>query len=118
MLALMLELEERRTRTLIKVFLIVYAIGLSLSLLYSVNYWDISLFIIGLNSISYWLLIVFIFLSGFAWIPVCFFLLIKGISLKRLYKIQSYEGDRTTGNLALIFPLIFISIWIGTRIIY
>ena len=58
-----------------------------------------------------------IFLA-FCWIPLTVFLLIQGIILKKKYSEYHYTGDKTVGNLSVLLPIVFISIYVLTRFIY
>lgn len=59
----------------------------------------------------------FIFLC-YCWIPLSIFLFAQGFILRKKYSVHSYTGDRTIGNLSIVFPLIFFAIYVVTRVIY
>ena len=59
----------------------------------------------------------FIFLC-YCWIPLSIFLFAQGFILRKKYSVHSYTGDRTIANLSIVFPLVFFSIYVVTRVIY
>lgn len=57
----------------------------------------------------------FIFI-GFSWMPLSIFLLVQGFILRKKYSDHSFTGDRTVGNLAVVVPIVFIGIYLGSRL--
>ncbi len=60
-----------------------------------------------------WLIL---FLS-FCWVPMSIFLGIQGFIVRKKYDNMSFTGDRTIGNLSLLFPILFFVVYIGSRIL-
>jgi len=60
----------------------------------------------------------FVLFLCYCWIPLSIFLLVQGFILRNRYSVQSFAGDRTIGNLSIVFPLVFFSIYVVTRVIY
>ena len=54
----------------------------------------------------------------YCWIPLGIFLLIQGFILRKKYSVHSYTGDRTIGNLSIVFPAVFFGIYVVTRVVY
>jgi hypothetical protein len=54
----------------------------------------------------------------FSWIPLTLFCLFQGVLLKKKYSAASYSGDKTVGNLSVLLPVVFILIYILSRVIY
>jgi len=63
--------------------------------------------------ISYFLL----FLS-YCWIPLSIFLLIQGVILRKKYSESQFTGDKTIGNLSVLLPVVFLLIYVATRLLY
>ena len=60
----------------------------------------------------------FVIFLCYCWIPLSIFLLAQGFILRKKYSVNSFTGDRTIGNLSIVFPLIFFAIYVVTRVIY
>ena len=114
----MLEEENHRLKSLLTATTIFYVFGGGLSLWFAKFLYSDAFIVwtIG-RPWTLWVTWFVLFLS-YSWIPLTFFLLIQGILLKRKYSEVSYTGDRTVGNLSVVVPLVFISIYIFTRVVY
>ena len=60
----------------------------------------------------------FLVFLTFCWIPLTIFLFIQGIILRNKYSELQFTGDKTVGNLSVVFPIFFIGIYVATRVLY
>jgi len=60
----------------------------------------------------------FVIFLCYCWIPLSIFLLAQGFILRKKYSVNSFTGDRTIGNLSIVFPMMFFAIYVVTRVIY
>jgi hypothetical protein len=114
----MLDEENSRVKGLLVATTFLYLVGWVVGLITSrvVNSDDYVFWTLQYNWVIY-LTWVFLFL-GFCWIPLSLFLLAQGFILRKKYSDHSYTGDRTIGNLSVVVPVVFISIYVFTRVLY
>ena len=114
----MLEEENSRVKSLLVATISLYIFGFILGLFLNR----------AINSATYivwlferpWVIWItwFCLFLAYCWIPLSIFLLFQGFSLRKKYSIDSYVGDKTVGNLSIIMPIMFILIYVVTRMLY
>ena len=114
----MLEEENHRLKSLLIATIIFYIFGFGLGLFFAkFVYSDAYIIWTFGRPWTLWVTWFALFIS-YSWIPLTLFLLFQGILLKRKYSEVSYTGDRTVGNLSIVVPLVFVLIYIFSRVIY
>lgn len=114
----MLEEENSRLKGLLVATTSIYVFGWVVGLAL-VRVIDSNSYIIWLVEHSWGVYITWLFLFlVYCWIPLSIFLLVQGFILRKKYSDHSYAGDRTIGNLSVVVPLVFFSIYVATRLIY
>lgn len=114
----MLEEENNRIKSLLiaTTFFYVFCGGLGMIVAKFV-YSDAYIFWTFGRPWTIWISWLAIFIT-FSWIPLTLFCLFQGVLLKKKYSAASYSGDKTIGNLSVLLPLVFILIYILSRVIY
>ena len=54
---------------------------------------------------------------AFCWVPMSIFLGIQGFILRKKYNAVGFAGDRTVGNLSAFLPILFLVVYIGSRVL-
>ena len=115
---LMLDEENTRVKGLLVATTLLYFVGWIVGLISNrvVNSDNYIVWTFENNWVIYvtWFFLFF----GFCWIPLSVFLLAQGFILRKKYSDHSYTGDRTIGNLSVVVPVVFIAIYVFTRVLY
>ena len=113
----MIEEENSRLKSLLIATTIAYVFTFSIAVFLSdfINSDQYLVWSIQYNWVEHlsWLVL---FLA-FCWIPMSIFLGIQGFIIRKKYKAMAFTGDRTIGNLSLLFPILFFIVYIGSRIL-
>ena len=114
----MLDEENSRLKGLLIATSIAYLLGWIIGLTFGrfINTDDYIIWLFEHSWVIY--LTWFSIFLGFCWIPLSLFLLVQGFILRKKYSVHSFTGDRTIGNLAIVVPIVFIGIYLGTRVLY
>jgi hypothetical protein len=56
--------------------------------------------------------------SIYSWVPLAVFLFLQGLGLRKRYVREDFTGDRSIGNLSLLLPIVFLLIYLLTRLLY
>jgi len=113
----MIEEENSRLKSLLIATTIAYLFTFALAVFLSdfINSDQYAIWSIQYSWVNYlsWLIL----FLGFCWVPMSIFLGIQGFILRKKYKAVDFAGDRTVGNLSAFLPILFLLVYIGSRVL-